>query len=445
MVSLTDLVQRAVKSALKEGADQADALAKRVRRVDVEVEKNAVKLCTTIHDYGVSVRAFRHGGMGFAYTQRLRGKEAATLGKRAAKLARGVHPDPDFVTLPGPKGAPPVPGLYNEDLAEIGVEEVVEITTRMTDAAKLVPSAIVAGGVSVSSESHALANSLGTLVEGSSTAITVGLMGIVRRGGDVGSFYEWDQGRSLRDVKLEAVGEKAVRAAGRYLKARKVKTETLPVVFGFTPGFSLLASTLAGAANAESVQRNRSFLADRLGLEMASDLVTVTDDGSVPSGVASSTYDGEGVPKRRLLLVEKGVLRTYLHNSYTANKAGVESTASALRGSYASPVGIGPSNLQIQPGRWTVEEMIEDMREGIYFETGSLYGDPVTGDLSKPVDFGFKVERGEIAHPVKATLIGTNLRLLLKDIDAVSKEYREEPGLVMPAFRAQGVRVAGAK
>ncbi len=445
MVSLSDLVQRAVKAALGEGADQADALAQRVRRVDVEIEKNAVKLCTTTHDYGVSVRAFRHGGMGFAYTQRLRGEEAATLGKRAAKLARGVHSDPDFVTLPGPKRASPVPGLYHNELAEVGVEEVVEIATRMTDAAKAVPDALVTGDVSVYSENDALANSLGTLVESSSTVINLGLMGIVRRGGDVGSFYEWDQGRSLRDVKPEAVGERTVRAAERYLKARKVKTGILPVVFGFIPSFSLLASTLAGAANAESVQRNRSFLADRLGRRMASDLVTVTDDGTVPGGVASSTYDGEGVPKRLLVLVERGVLRTFLHDSYTANKAGVDSTASALRGSYASPVGIGPSNLQIQPGRWKVEEMIEDLKEGIYFETGSVYGDPVTGDLSKPVDFGFKVERGEVAHPVKATLIGTNLRLLLKDIDAVSQEYREEPGLVMPAVRAQGVRVAGAK
>jgi PmbA protein len=315
----------------------------------------------------------------------------------------------------------------------------------MIDAAKVVPDAILMGGVTVVSETHALANSLGILIEDASTAIGMGAMGIIRRGGDVGSFQDWDQGRSLKDVKPEEVGEKTVRSAEKYLKAKKVETGTFPIVFGFMPSFSLLASTLAGAANAESIQRDRSFLVGKLGQKIASELVTIIDDGTVPGGIVSSTYDSEGVPKRKLTLIDRGMLKTYLHNSYTANKAKVESTANAVRVGYASSVGIGPSNLQIKPGEWKLEEMIEDMKEGIYFETGSVYGDPVTGDVSKPVDFGFKVEKGEIAYPLKATLIGTNLAVLLRGFDAVSREYREEPGLIMPALRAQSVRVAGAK
>jgi PmbA protein len=301
------------------------------------------------------------------------------------------------------------------------------------------------GGVGVFSENHALANSMEISVKGSSTAIGMGVMGIVRRGGDVGSFNDWDQGRSLKEVKPEEVGEKTVKSAEKYLKAKKVETGTFPIVFGFMPSFSLFASTLAGAANAESIQRDRSFLVGKLGKTIASELVTVVDDGTVPGGIASSAYDSEGVPKRMLTLVERGILKTYLHNSYTANKAKVKSTASAMRMGYASSVGIGPSNLQIKPGELKMEEMIEDMKEGIYFESGSVYGDPVTGDVSKPVDFGFKVEKGEIAYPVKAALIGTNLAGLLKAIDAVSEEYREEPGFIMPAIRAEGIRVAGAK
>ncbi len=445
MVSLANLVRKAVESALKEGADQAEVFAQKVRRIDVEIEKNATKLCTTAYDYGVAVRAFKRGGMGFAYTQRLLEESAIKVGRKAAKLAQGVHPDPDFVTLPEPEKAPTVPGLYNKELAEINIEEVIEIAGRMIDAAKAVPDAILMGGVTVISEDHALVNSLGIFVEDASTAIGMGAMGIVRRGGDVGSFNDWDQGRSLKDVKPEEVSEKAVKSAEKYLKAKKVETGTFPVVFGFMPSFSLIASTLAGAANAESIQRDRSFLVGKLGQNVASELMTVIDDGTVPGGIISSTYDSEGVPKRRLVLLDKGILKTYLHNSYTANKAKVESTASAMRMGYASSVGIGPSNLQIKPGEWKIEEMIEDMKEGIYFETGSVYGDAVTGDVSKPVDFGFKVEKGEIAYPVKATLIGTNLTDLLRGIDAVSEEYREEPGLIMPALRAQKIRVAGAK
>ncbi|RLI34342.1 hypothetical protein DRO55_06625 [Candidatus Bathyarchaeota archaeon] len=446
MEDLLGLAERAVEAAIKEGADQADSFSQRRRTVWVEIERNSIKSCGVTVDHGISVRAFIDGGMGFAYTQRLDPESAKRTAARAARLAGKAQPDPDFKSLVEPKKAGRVPNLYDREVAEMSIESVVDMAAASLEAAESVSKDIIInGGISASLNIYALSNSLGVAVEEEKTALNIGVMAVVRRGSDVGSYYEWDVGRSLRDVKPEDVGVIAVERSMRYLGSRKVKTGTLPVVFGFTPAHSLMASTIAGAANAENIQRERSYLIGKLGEKIASSNLTIVDDGTIPGGVASSTYDGEGSPKRRLTVVEDGVLRMYLHNSYTANKAGVETTASAVRGSYRSTVGIGTSNIRISPGDWSLNEMIEETREGIYFELGWISGNPVTGDISKPIDFGFKIEDGELAYPVKNALIGSKVLHILGNIDAISKDYREEPGLIMPAIRVREVRIAGAR
>lgn len=445
MKDLLSLGRIACDSAVKAGADQADVFVQEVRSVSVSVEKSLIKSCNIIHDYGLSIRAFRNGGMGFSFTMSLKDEDAVETSKLAAALARTAQPDPDFKTLPEPREGKRVAGLYDGGVEALGVEKAVEWAMLGIDAAKSVTEDIVTmGGAGVSVERHALVNSLGVAVEDQMTSVGMGIFAIVKRGSDVGSYMEFDSARRLRDFQPEPVGRKAAEEAVRFLGAKKVETATLPVVFGPLASNTIFAST-CGAANAESVQRNRSFLVGMKGRSVASEHVTIIDNGLFRAGMASAPYDGEGVPRRETAIVENGVLKTYLHNSYTSGKAGEENTGHAARWSYRGGVGIGPTNLRPKLGDWGRDEIIEETREGVYVNMAALSPNTVTGDISGTIDFGFKIENGELAFPVKNTMLGVNMVDLLRSIDAVSKDYREEPGTIMPTVRALNVRIAGGR
>ena len=441
MVDLIELGKKAIKAAISEGAEQVDVCVTLARFVAVNIEKGGIKLCDTTYDHGIGVRAYFKGGMGFSSSQRLDVDSAIRAGIRAAKQAKQAQPDPDFVSLPEPKKAPFTLELCDKELAEIEVERIVELACEMIDAAKVSKDIIVNGGASCYYYRRAIVNSLGVEVESEGTGISFSTFCIVRRGDDVGSYYEWDAGRRLKDVDPVKVGKKAGETCLKFLGAKKVETKTMTVVFNFLPASSLIFSVLA-AANAESVQRKRSFLVGKLGKKIAPEILTVYDDGTINYGLRSSVYDGEGVPKRRICVIDKGILKTYLHNSYTANKAKVENNACAVRG-YGGPPGIGFSNVQISLGDWSFDEMIEETKEGIFISAGGIVADSVTGSVSTSIDFGFKIENGEIAYPIKGALIGGNILEILANIDAISKEYREEPGNVFPAIRVKNVKIAG--
>ena len=443
MTDLIDLAKKAVEAALKEGAEQVDAFIARYRAIALTIEKGGIKLGDSTFDYGIGVRAFYKGGMGFASTQRLDVESIVKTGVKAARQAKQAEPDPDFVSLPEPRKAVKKVELFDREIAEMTVEKMIELACEMIDAAKVSDDIIVNGDASLSHRKIAIVNSLGVEVEDESTSISFTAFCIVKRGEDVGSYYEYDFGRRLRDVDPVKVGETAGREALKFLGAKKVETKAMPVILHFIPVASLIMSVL-NAANAESIQRRRSYLVDKLETKIAPDFLTVYDDGTIDYGVRSSTYDAEGVPKRRILVIENGVLKTYLHNSYTANKAGVEDNACAVRG-YRSSVWISPSNVQIKPGDWSLDEMIEETREGVLIKNGWLGPDPVTGDISTAIDFGYKIENGEIAYPLKGTLIGGNILEMLLNIDAISKEYRKEPGNIYPAFRIKTAKIAGGR
>jgi PmbA protein len=240
------------------------------------------------------------------------------------------------------------------------------------------------------------------------------------------------------------VAAKATREARRYLGGKNVATRRLPIVLGPLAASGLLFSVV-GTANAEHVQRNRSFLGGKEQQRIASELLTITEAPLVPGGLSSIAYDGEGVPKVRRELIENGVLTTYLHNSYTANKAGVANTAHASRGGYSGSVGISTANLQVAPGSRTEAELIAEIDDGLYVAYGGIQPEAASGDISATIDFGFRIENGALTHPVATTMIGSDAFEMLGKIDAVSSDYREEPGIIVPSLRIADIQVASGQ
>lgn len=441
----TDKLKRlaavACDAAVSHGAEFADVTAGVGRNLGVEVRANAIKSCDAKTGGGISVRAIYKGGTGWSSTDKLTEQAAAETGANAARLAKLAEPDPDFLTLPTPaESYQEVPGLADPSLSSIDIKSVIGYAIDSIDSAVAVSSdAIVEGGCSAHCGASALVNSMGVSLSHQSSHIGCYTMVVIRRGDDVGSFYDFDSARMLCDFNPDGIGARAAEQALKFLGSRKIETQRLPIVLGPFAGRSIF-DAVAGNVDAENIQRGRSFMAGKVGQKIGSDVITITDDPLIPHGLSSRGWDSEGTPSRPMVIMEDGVLRTYLYGSYAAGKAGVRPTGHGARGGGASP-----SNVVPKLGTMTSEEIIRDTGRGIYVNMGGVDPDGTTGDVSSTVDFGFMIEGGELAYPIASTMIGGKFLDMLANVDAISSDYREEPGMIMPTVRIQDVLVAGGK
>jgi PmbA protein len=442
MPTLLDLAQLAVDSARHAGAQWVTAMCATSRHIGVIVENTSIRECEVVREVGIGVRAIIEGGAGFATTDRLDEAAIRRCARNAVALARAAHPDPDFVSLPGPAPAlGTVKGLFDPRVAGLEAAEVVRWCRDGIEEARSVDSEVaLSGGGDLTVGETALATSTGVAIQRRGTSLGLSFSAVVRRRDDVGSYSEEDEARRLIDLEPHGIGAKATQEALRYLGGRHVHTGRMDLVLGPFVGLDLIASAIL-AAGAEGVQRGRSYMAGKQGERVASEVVTVSEEPFIEAGLASGTLDGEGVPKRRRLLLDRGVLPTYLHNSYTANKAGVEDTAHASWGGGGR--GITVCNLIPTLGDLTEAELIAGVEEGIYISDAELAADAVTGDISTTIDFGFKIERGRLAYPIAAAMINANIFELLASIDAISSDYRAEPGQVLPSVRVRDVQIIG--
>jgi PmbA protein len=245
------------------------------------------------------------------------------------------------------------------------------------------------------------------------------------------------------ELEPEAVGREAAARAVRMLGAQPQKGLEAPVVFDPFVMVSLLG-VLAPALTAEAVQKGRSLFAGRVGQRVASELVTIVDDGTLAGGVRSAPFDGEGVPSSRSVLIEKGYLRGYLHNTYTAAKDGVVSTGNGVRASFKGGPEVGPTNFYLEPGDKSPAEIIGEISSGLY--VGEVLGmhtaNPISGDFSVGAT-GFWIEQGKMSYPVRGLAIAGNIRELLDAVDAVGRDLRFFGGKGAPTVRVRKLAVSG--
>ncbi len=439
--TLIQIASAACDSAIAQGAEFADVSGAYGKSLSVDLERNAIKSSDVSTAGGISVRAIYKGGTGWSTCDSLDIDSAARAGADAARLSKLAEPDPDFVSLPGPaESYPQVEGESDPAIADVDIKRVIGYALANIDAALVVcPDAIIEGGFSAQFSAGALVNSLGVRLARHDSYIGGHISAVVKRGDDVGSFHDFDAARVMEDFEPDRIGRSAVEQAMKFLGARKVRTGRMAVVLGPLASMSVF-SGIAGNLDADDIQRGRSFMIGKLGQKIGSDAVTVIDDPLIGRGLGSRAYDSEGAPCAPLVLMENGVLKSYIYGSYTAAKAGVANTGHGTRGSGAST-----SNVVPKLGEITSGEIIAGTKEGIYINMGGINPNGITGDVSSSVDFGFKIENGELAYPVMSTMVGGGFLDMLANIDAVSSDYRSEPGMIMPTVRIEDVQVAGGK
>jgi len=255
--------------------------------------------------------------------------------------------------------------------------------------------------------------------------------------------YHWTARRRLAALDPEkAVGEEAARRTLRKLGAKKAPTAEVPVVFDPDAGRSILG-LFAGCISGGAIYRKSSYLVDREGSRVASDLVQITDDPLIAGAPGSRPFDGEGLPSRKQTLVANGVLEGYLLDSYSGRKLGRGPTGSASRGG-SGGVSSSTSNFVLQAGTTKAKDIVKATKRGLYVTEMMGFGfNAVTGDFSRGAG-GFWIEDGELTYPVSEVTISLNLDELLKSIDLVGDDLDMRTSVVTPTFRVAKMTVAGA-
>jgi PmbA protein len=286
------------------------------------------------------------------------------------------------------------------------------------------------------------ANSQGFAGEYAGTTYSLAVAPIAEENGAMQPGHWYTQNRRFDGLEEAAsVGLTSAKRAIRKLGARKIKTTRAPIVFDPDMAAGLLRS-LVGAASGPSLYRGASFLVGRLGTEIASAGVTIVDDGTIRGGLGSKPFDGEGLPIARKNVVERGVLKTYLLDSYSARRLGLEPTGNASRSAGDAP-GVSATNLYLQPGPYSPEEIIRTVKRGLYLTELIGFGiNSVTGDYSRGAS-GMWIEDGELAYPVQEITVAGNLKDMFMSIEMIGNDLTWRSSTVAPTLKISEMMIAG--
>jgi PmbA protein len=461
--NLQQLASDVLARALKAGATDAEAVVYEGDEFDVRVRLGQVETLKESGSRAVGLRVFiaAEKGARTASTSSsdFSADSIARLVEGAVTLARITSEDP-FAGLPEETAFgqhdPAAQHLYFDDVNQQPPADRIRIAREVEAAAMAFDTRIQnsGGGDFDTATSHKIMmNSRGFIGEYRRSYCGFSAQPIAHdTDGKMQRNYWYSSARTTRLLEDPvAIGHEAARRTLRRLGARRVPTQQAPVVFSPEIARGIIGN-IFDAANGDAIYRHATFFAGMLGQQVAGDNITVIDDGTLvfdheggikAGGYGTSPFDGEGLPTRRTVLVENGILKNYVMNTYTARKLGMASTGNASR-SLASNPGIGAGNFFLQPGTLTPEAIIGDVKSGLYVTEVMGFGvNLVTGDYSQGAA-GLWIENGELAYPVEEITIAGNLKDMYRNISAIGNDLIFHSASAAPTLRIEGMTIAGS-
>jgi PmbA protein len=442
----TGLLVSVLRRAGERGATAADGFLIEETSFSASVRLGQVDTVTHSREQRLSLRVFAGRASAAASTSDLSKASLERVVDEAAALARATAEDP-HAGLPDPHELiDRVPDLHLSDreAAELTPEQKIELA-RQAEAAALAVDPRITNSEGAEyfdrraryayATSHGFARGYATSSFGLTVSPVAAANGEMQRD----SWYTTARRRAALEAP-ESVGRTAAARALRRLGARKVKTAEVPIIFDPDTAASLVRS-VAGAASGPSLYRRASFLLERLGSRIAAAAVNIVDDGLIEAGLGSRPFDGEGLATRRTSIVEDGVLRSYLLDTYSARKLGLASTHHASRD--GAGVGVGTTNLMLRPGTATPRELIGSVKSGLYVTELIGFGvNGVTGDYSRGAA-GLWIENGELAYPVEEVTVAGNLLEMFDRIDGIGNDLVLRERTSAPTLKIARMVVAG--
>jgi PmbA protein len=440
---LTNLAERLVTAARRAGADQADALAVRSVSLSVDVRDGAVEESQRSEGDDLGLRVIVGHKQAVVSTNDLKGNGFDALAERAVAMARAAPEDRFAGLADAAQLARQLPALdlIDPDMPEV---DVLEARAREAEAAALAVAGVTkSGGASASAGIGGLVLVTSTGFHGATIASRHGISMTAIAGDGTGMERDYDFSSTLHASDLdgaEAIGRRAGERAVKRLNPRKVATRRVPIVFDSRISGSLVGH-LASAANGSSIARKTSFLREKLGEKIFASGIEIVDDPSRRRGLRSRPFDAEGIAGRRRMLVEDGVLKTWLLDCATARELNLETTGHAQRGVSSTP-SPGPSNLHLVPGDKSPDQLVADIEDGFYVTDMIGMGvNLVTGDYSRGAS-GFWIENGERTYAVSEVTIAGHLSDIFASL-APANDLVFRYGTNAPTLRVEGMTVAG--
>jgi len=438
------LAEQLVNKCLKKGAVLAEVYIESGRNLSIEVRNGEIETVQESATHGAGFRVFVQERMAFSSCNDFTDNALNNAIESAIRFAANTTPDENNV-LPSDKSFAEVRGLFDPQISQIPMEKKIELAIKVEQLAMKDSRITKSSGASYSEGEGEvfIANSNGLLKSFKESGCGFGVSVVAEKDDQKSTGGEYCSRRFYADLKPpEEVAQKAAKDAYQMLDPRMVKTQKAAVIFDPDVARSVLGGILA-AVNGERVLQGASFLRDKMDQKIASELVTVIDDGTRPRGIRSRPFDGEGVPTQRRVIVEKGILKGFMYNTIVAKRAGVKTTGNASRGGFTSIPGIGAHNFYMDAGKSSPQDIISATKTGLLLKGITGYGiNSVNGSFSGGAS-GFWIDSGKIAFPVKGLTVAGNAFEMFNGIDMVGNDLDLNRSFTGPTIRIKLLQIGG--
>jgi PmbA protein len=444
---LESIAADAIQRALQGGATDAECTISEGEEFSANIRMGEVESLKEAGSRGAGIRVLAGKRSGSSYTSDLTPGGIAKMVSAALSLAKITSEDP-HAGLPEREELGKLAGdlqLYDEAIAHMQADwKIAQAKAAERAAFDYDPRIQNSEGASFDSHigTRVFANSRGFIGSYRTSSCGISVVPVAKQNGAMERDYWHSSARIASKLESpEIVGRRAAERAIRRLGARKVPTQKVPVIFEPRTARALLGD-IFDAVNGSAIYKHASFLAGQLGEKIASENITVVDDATIPGLFGTTPFDDEGAPSRRTVVIEKGVLKSYLLNAYTARKLGLKSTGNASRG-ITGAAGVGPGNFFLEAGAQTPEQLIAGIPNGFYVtELIGGGGNTVTGDFSSGAA-GLWIENGQLAYPVSEITIAGNLKQMLMDVEQIGSDLEFRSSIAAPTLLIREMTISG--
>ena len=447
--ALFDVAAKLLGSVKRHGAQEADIMATRSTEFEVKVADGAIVTLTQATSKGLGIRVFVDGRLGFCTTSDFASDSLEQAGARAVAMAKEAAADPHNGIMPLPQGelnADASLELFDPRVVDLSTEEKIRWAHGLEEAARAADPRVRKfrdSGVSTGVTDIVLMTSGGAMRSLRQTSISLWCTPVAEADGQLQTEIWYDSQSHVSDLEpVEQIGRIAGMRAARMLGARPVKTQEAAIIFEPGTAAALLNGILQGI-DGDMVHKKASFLADKLGQQIAARSLTLVDDPLLPRGIGTSPFDGEGLPTQRKNIVDKGILTTFLYDGHTARKAKVQPTGNAQR-SFRGLPHAGAFNFYAEAGTDDVAEIYRSVPRALLVTRGLGQGlNAVSGEYSRGAN-GLWLEHGEVIHPVQEVTIAGDYLSMLQGIDRVGSDLRLRGGSGAPTLRLAKMTISGS-
>jgi PmbA protein len=439
---LLEICDYAVKIAINKGAEDAEAFGVSSLETEASIERNDITLGKFHRESGIGIRILKNKCLGFSSINILGKEEISQAVESAVKIANLGSPD-KYNKLPSPSNIKKISDIFDSRANTFEPEDALKKSVELLQIARSYDKRVTvdSGAFNSAIADKVIANSNGIECEESASIFSWFIMGMAIDGADVSSFdFQFDGNHNIDQINVENTSVQFAENVVNSLGAKRCEAFKGSLILNPQAVVELIIPSLVSSVNSNNVQKGRSQFIGKLGQEVTSKELSVTDDATWSEGLAASSFDREGVPHKPLKIIEDGILKSFLYNTYTGFKEGVDSTGHATGSEESSPH-VGDTNVIFNEGDVSFENMLNEVRRGILVTRFSGNVNPVSGDYSGVVKGGHLIVGGEKKHSLKETLIAGNIFDLLLNISGISRERDKVFNYLLPYLRVEDISI----